>query len=84
MGRPTAVKVMISALHENSPRKMVPWHRRFKRRGTSKNSNKYNGCLVKNIREILNAVSGENIVEMLSGNYNSKYNILKSLFFLSF
>lgn len=66
MVRASLVSVLIDSINEKKPRKMMPWSQRHKRCGTAR-SNAYGRLLIKKIRKILKLVSGNNLVEMLSG-----------------
>ena len=67
MVKASVVAVLIDSLNEKQPRKMIPWDRRYRRKGNIKQSNSFTRSLIKNIRRILQAISGDKIVEMLSG-----------------
>lgn len=67
MVRSSALTMMTYVLNRRRPSPMIPWSQRFRRNGTLRATNTYNFRLYQKIRHILKLLSGNQIVEMLSG-----------------
>lgn len=67
MVREGVVSIIMKCLEQKRPRKAKPWDQRYRGHGTRKDSNGHNRELERNIRIILNVISGDKVVEMLKG-----------------